>query len=389
MQVNLHLEYPTQWGQQLYVCFGAHPEEGRTLPDDALAMNNDGKGHWFINVDYNRFLTHPAYHYCVAYRRDILTVEYGESGHHLDGPFTKVWDVFRTHPIDRAYFSRLFTDVIYHHDIEEYKPATMFQHPTLTVEVEASRIRPGHFVALTGDTPRLGQWDPARSLPMHYRLDADGRPVWSATVPLDGFEFPLLYKFVVIDQETGQLVSWENRPDRYFEPGTLRAGEHLVIRDRYFVSSQHPWRGAGVSIHSEELSTELIDWAVASGLNVIDIVDADEQHTLPYALREYAAQQGVWFSGPVSAGLDILRLDPIQKYFDRLDDPFYNHNFEDLWVNLGRKRLSSIIDGHHHQLYCASIDENTPDVILKTIEDLHIPRTEDLFALYPLSFFFK
>ena len=387
MQVNLHLEYPTEWGQQLYVCFGSHPEEGRTLPDDAVAMNNDGKGHWFVNIDYDRFLAHGTYHYCIAYKRDILTTEYGRLGHRLDGPYTKVWDVFRVHPIDRAYFSHLFTDVIYHHETGTSASNAQFLHPTLTVEVEASRIRPGHIVALSGNSQGVGQWDVARAIPMQYHLDQDNRPMWSVTIPTAGLEFPLLYKFVILDQQTGQLVSWENRTDRYFEPGTLREGEHLIIRDQYFVSSQHPWRGAGVSVSLSEVSTELIDWAMTSGLNVIDVVDATAEKRPSRMLRDYAAQQGIWFSGPAVAALDIMRLDPIEQYFDRLNDPFYNHSFENLWVNLGRKRISSLIDGHHHQLYCATIGPKTPETIVSALADLHIPRTEDLFALYPLSFF--
>lgn len=51
MTISLHIEYHAQWGAQLYVTTGQKPKFGQELPKNAIDMDNDGRGNWFVDVD--------------------------------------------------------------------------------------------------------------------------------------------------------------------------------------------------------------------------------------------------------------------------------------------------------------------------------------------------
>ena len=83
MIISLHVEYNAQWGAQLYVTTGIKPKFAQKLPKDAIEMDNDGRGNWFVDVDAKR-LTNTPYHYVLAYQRSVVRNEFG-NGHFIAG----------------------------------------------------------------------------------------------------------------------------------------------------------------------------------------------------------------------------------------------------------------------------------------------------------------
>lgn len=236
MNILLHIEYQTQWGAQLYVTTGKKPQIGSKLTDQAIEMDNDGRGNWFVDVDARRF-NNTHYHYVLAYQRRVLRNEFG-NGHLITGiseardvPTLHVWDIWRRLPQIRSFFSLAFRrhGLLELHDtahpvVDELAPNRF------TMVCEAGKLDENWQLALIGNTPELGNWDPARSLLMQQV----SRGIWSVSFNRSQIRFPLRYKFVVLERNTRRFIGWEDCTNRFFEPSVLDPGDSLLICDQRF-----------------------------------------------------------------------------------------------------------------------------------------------------------
>jgi|GEM_PF-2708305 len=237
MTILLHIEYQTQWGAQLYVTTGKKPIIGSSLPQKAIEMDNDGRGNWFVEVEAER-LSNVHYHYVLTYQRHVLRNEFG-NGHLIAGineaegvPTLHVWDVWRRLPQVRSFFSLAFKR---RHGLKELHNTA---HPMvdeltpnrMTMVCEAGKLEENWQLALIGNTPELGSWDPQRALAM----EQVSRGIWSVTFDRSQLRFPLRYKFVVLERHTKQFIGWEDCTNRFFQPSVLDPGDSLLICDQRF-----------------------------------------------------------------------------------------------------------------------------------------------------------
>ena len=237
MTIFLHIEYQTQWGAQLYVTTGKKPAIGSKLPNNAIEMDNDGRGNWFVEVEAER-LNNQHYHYVLAYQRHVLRNEFG-NGHLIADisesngvPTLHVWDIWRRLPQIRSFFSLAFRR---RHEIQQlYNTA----HPLvdelapnrMTMVCEAGKLQDDWQLALIGNTDVLGNWNPALSLPM----EQVSRGIWSVSFDRSAIRFPLRYKFVVLERLTHRFIGWEDCTNRFFQPSMMELGDSLLICDQRF-----------------------------------------------------------------------------------------------------------------------------------------------------------
>lgn len=236
MLISLHIEYQTQWGAQLYVTTGRKPEVGDMLPRNAIEMDNDGRGNWFVEVPADQ-LTATAYHYVLAYQRRVMRNEFG-NGHRIAGlgdahsevPTLKVWDDWRRLPLYRSFFSLVFKahPARTHEDAE--LPYDALLPNRLTMVCEAASIEPQHVLALIGNVPELGSWQPEQALVMK----PIGQHLWGITIDRTQLRFPLRFKFVLLTRDTHQFVAWEDCTNRFFEPSAMEPGDSLLICNQRF-----------------------------------------------------------------------------------------------------------------------------------------------------------
>ncbi len=237
MTIFLHIEYQTQWGAQLYVTTGKKPIIGSKLPANAIEMDNDGRGNWFVEVDAS-LLNNLHYHYVLAYQRRVLRNEFG-NGHLIAGisestgvPTLHVWDIWRRLPQIRSFFSLAFR---HRREIQQIYDTTLTTVDELvpdrmTMVCEAGKLQDDWQLALIGNTDVLGNWDPALSLPM----EQVSRGIWSVTFDRFDIRFPLRYKFVVLERLTHRFVGWEDCTNRFFLPSMMDPGDSLLICDQRF-----------------------------------------------------------------------------------------------------------------------------------------------------------
>lgn len=237
MTIFLHIEYQTEWGAQLYVTTGKKPTVGSKLTSNAIEMDNDGRGNWFVEVNAER-LNSIHYHYVLAYQRRVLRHEFG-NGHLIAGisesegvPTLHVWDLWRRLPQIRSFFSLAFLRR------EEIQKLHNTAHPVvdelspnkITMVCEAGKLKDDWQLALIGNVSELGNWNPALALPM-IQISRD---IWSVSFDRTQIRFPLRYKFVVLERLTHRFIGWEDCTNRFFSPSMMDPGDSLLICDQRF-----------------------------------------------------------------------------------------------------------------------------------------------------------
>lgn len=244
MLISLHIEYQTQWGAQLYVTTGKKPEIGDKLPDNAIEMDNDGRGNWFVEVDSARLST-TAYHYVLTYKRRVMRNEFG-NGHRIAGlseaskeiPTLRVWDDWRRLPIYRSFFSLVYKKAAYITPEDGELSYESLLPNKLTMVCEAASIQSDQVLALIGNNPELGSWDPAKSVVMQ----PIGQHLWGVTIDRSTLKFPLRFKFVLLSRDTHQFVAWEDCTNRFFEPSAMDEGDSLIICNQRFRPIKHTFK---------------------------------------------------------------------------------------------------------------------------------------------------
>lgn len=231
MTISLHIEYQTQWGAQLYVTTGRKPMIGDRLPANAIEMDNDGRGNWFVEVDAS-LLSSTAYHYVLAYQRRVLRNEFG-NGHRIAGlseasrdiPTLRVWDDWRRLPLYRSFFSLVFKHKPAHTTEDAELNFEALEPDHLTMVCEAASVPEDQVMALIGNVPELGSWQPEHAVVMH----PIGQHLWGVTISRSSLKFPLRFKFVLLKRETHRFVAWEDCTNRFFEPSAMEPGDSLLI----------------------------------------------------------------------------------------------------------------------------------------------------------------
>lgn len=83
---------------------------------------------------------------------------------------------------------------------------------TIIFKIHAPKLYEGEAVALLGNHPTLGKWNPAHFLKMQNYHGKD----WEISVNVQAIDEPIEYKYVVIDAQTQKLKRWEFGDNRIF-----------------------------------------------------------------------------------------------------------------------------------------------------------------------------
>lgn len=149
---------------------------------------------------------------------------------------------------------------------------------TLFFRVLAPQLKAGESLALLGNHPILGDWNPQRYLSMHKM----GPCEWMLTVNVNNVVQPLEYKYVVVKDEDHSLERWEQGDNRMANCQNLVDSEVLVLHGDVTRLSDDQWHGAGVSVNVLSLRSEknfgvgdfgslmqLLQWSSQVGMAVL------------------------------------------------------------------------------------------------------------------------
>lgn len=283
MKVALHIEYLAQWGAEIVLYTGTKILEGNPCPAYAIQLDNDGKGNWFTEVEAS-MLQGETYHYALVHEHRIVRTEWGK-GHVVkmpedseNIPTYRIWNYWLEQPHELAFHTPGFTKGIFYHSVSE-QPLHEYSN-TLTFRCEAPSIPTKYVLAIIGNIPELGAWNPANAVIMQ----PTDLPYWQVSIGCNSLHYPLYYKFVLLDARTHEFVAWEDRPNRYFEPSAFDIADALLIDCLYFANPLPNWQGRGIQIDLNLLRSingagiaefadipKLIDWMKDAGMNVLCI----------------------------------------------------------------------------------------------------------------------
>ena len=108
-----------------------------------------------------------------------------------------------------------------------------------------------------------------------------GRHEWMLSVNAQGWLLPVEYKYVVVDEQSHELLKWEEGDNRTIDT-EVEDGQVLVLHGGHLRLSEEPWRAAGVVVPVFALRSEhsygvgdfgdlrrMVDWAVETGMKFI------------------------------------------------------------------------------------------------------------------------
>lgn len=342
MEIVFNINYHTVWGQRLLIT-GACTALGDGALHAAKEMHFIGEGVWRLAVTLPDTLKELKYKYIIEHADGSRTSEDQRLTHHLlfdpDVHTYELYDHWQLMP-DRMFYTSAFTKNIFARRDPEgmgddtHLPADAGDWQLLRFQLAAPAIKPGQTVAITGNQPCLGNWDPARAQP----LSDAGFPTWTFEANAAEITFPLIYKYIAIDRDTNELGYWETGENRLIHP-PLKKDSSLLATDFPLRAPETHWKGCGTVIPVFSLRSDdsfgigdigdlkkLIDWCRNTGQHVIQVLpmnDTTRSHT--------------WKDSYPYSAISIYALHPLYlniPMMGRLHDPQREAYYRDLQETL-------------------------------------------------------
>ena len=140
-------------------------------------------------------------------------------------------------------------------------------------------------LGICGREEQLGYWNPDRAICME-EVQANE---WVATLPIKDLKFPLEFKFVAINTETGKVEEWELGNNRQLYINDLRKGEIFLTNEMEVQFGSMSRKVAGTAIPVFSLRSEgsfgvgdfgdlkkLIDWAEKTHQQAVQILPIND-----------------------------------------------------------------------------------------------------------------
>lgn len=291
--MNLHfaLQYRTEWGQHLEVELMLFRQREVTSVAKYPMETEDGV-HWHADVKILvKDIVSFEYQYVVRAGELELRREWNFVPRHypaadLDFRFPDFW---RDIPRGNYLYSAAYVDCVSH--FTPRKAQLVYFRQTLVFRVMAPFLKAGQRLAIIGSQPPLGAWDPHRYLPMQPA----GINEWVISLSASGLYLPFEYKYVVVDEATGNLLEWEDGDNRLSPSGMMQDGDVVAIYDQEVRLQEKRWKMAGVVVPLFSLRSEnsqgvgdfsdlrlMADWAHSTGLGMVQLLpiyDTTQTHT--------------------------------------------------------------------------------------------------------------
>ena len=299
MKLKFTIQYGTQWGQNLYVVLTCLSIDQTSKTERLMMTTSDGI-EWQLETTVLESRKHPitsfSYHYQVEDADgNILRKEWDSipRTYYFDSSKDYVMaDLWRDVPLQYHLYSQAYLTTVRLPITEKVESLRVpLYRKTILFRVSAPQLQKGQSVAIIGNHPALGSWNVARYL----RMEPIGHFEWLLSVNVDAVLLPIEYKYVIIDDETHELVAWEegdNRttagllpPDQTMVPD----GTVLVVYGESLRIKEHIWRVAGVVVPVFSLRSNqsygvgdfgdlrrLVDWCVATGMKAIQLLPVND-----------------------------------------------------------------------------------------------------------------
>ena len=285
MKFVFKINYKSVWGQVLCIA-GEHELFGCFDPEKGLPMQYMGNENWRFEIELPEGLA-STYKYFVREANGYIHWEGGSNRFLMNSDFETMvvcdqWHQVNDH--ERVMFSKVFKDVIMKPEKLYNQSVKIKTNDLIRFSINAPRVGKGYGMALLGSGKALGNWKkPVLMSNKNY-------PQWQVELDVASIEFPLTYKYAIIDLKTNEIVTWEDRLNRTIVAiDKVSANSLTILNDENFIYPPTNWRGAGVAVPVFSLKTfesfgvgefndlkKLVDWCVKTGLKMIQILPINE-----------------------------------------------------------------------------------------------------------------
>ena len=295
MKLTFSIDYRTHWGESLsveietervgggrgHVLFPLATEDGHSWTGSFTLHGRDVRAfvYSYVVMKDGRVVRHE---WCAVPRRFPARDD-------LSFVFPDYWR-------DIPESSHLFTSAYEHSGTPAHRPCAasclVYYARTIVFRVLAPQLGAGQVLALVGNQPQLGGWNISQAM----RMQKEASSEWVLSINAEGLRMPFEYKYVVLDEQTGSVLEWEQGDNRQSPSlSMVAASTVLAVCDHNLHLPEGRWRVAGVVIPVFSLRSEgsqgvgdfgdlagLADFAAQIGMHAIQLLpvyDTTQTHT--------------------------------------------------------------------------------------------------------------
>ena len=299
MKLKFAINYGTKWGENLFVYITYRSLDGTERSSRQMMLTSDG-WQWELETSALESRQHPLVSFSYYYQVEdgdghVLRKEWTEipRTYYFDSSKNYVMaDLWREVPLQYHLYSQAYRTTAFMPQEEEVQALRVpLYRKTVIFRVSAPQLLKGQSLAVIGNHPALGSWNPARYLKMEHIGCYD----WLLSVNVDAVLLPIEYKYVIVDDATHALLTWEEGDNRTTE-GLLPPDQNAVPDGTVLVAygenlrvKEQTWRAAGVAVPVFSLRTDrsygvgdfgdlkhFVDWAVSTGMKVIQVLPVND-----------------------------------------------------------------------------------------------------------------
>ena len=283
MILKFNIEYRTHWGEEVRVV-GNMPELGNDNIKQAIALSTKDGIRWSAELEVKVSSTKLIkYRYLIGRGQEIVREEWHAfprtlHAHNLKGKVYTLMDSWKDLPENCYLYSSAFTEAWTAHNKRNLGLPT----PARGIVIKAYMpTKPNIRLAICGNQEVFGNWDPEKSMVMSDTY----YPEWQVEVDVNKLQFPIEYKFVLLDVKTKEFLGWEDNPNRLITEPVLEEKGTIVYSDRFAIFNNQPWKGAGVAVPVFSLRSSgsfgvgdfgdlklLIDWAAKTKQKMVQLL---------------------------------------------------------------------------------------------------------------------
>lgn len=282
MNLHFELEYHTHWGERVCVEVKLRVR-GKKEKLRRFDLDTQDGCHWGGDaIVQEKNIDSFAYQYLICAGEKVVRREWNGVERNFPADAVKNFvfpDFWKDIPMLNHLYSSAYINVVSHFAVKE--PQIIYYDKTIVFRVTAPQLKQGQVLALIGSQPPLGAWNANRALCM----TTAGLNEWVLSVSAEGIYLPFEYKYVVMDERTGELIEWEGGENRRSPSMVIDPGKVLVISDTELRVKEERWKTAGVVVPVFSLRSEnsqgvgdfgdlkrMVDWAVQTGLHIIQLL---------------------------------------------------------------------------------------------------------------------
>ncbi len=167
IEIEFQINYRTH-GDEKVCLTGSVPELGNNETESALPMQYSGNGNWVTTLKFDHNDIWFQYNYCIIINGTIIDKEWGQPRSFVyndTNEYYRLCDHWQTTPPNKPFFSSAFTKYLFARTgVKRTNPEPHPFRRSLTLRVFAPTIRPEHTLAILGNNPILGNWQPENAI---------------------------------------------------------------------------------------------------------------------------------------------------------------------------------------------------------------------------------